>query len=488
MDAVQKANQYIREKRTEVVDEYRNHFHLMAPVGWINDPNGFIYFRGEYHLFYQFYPYDSVWGPMHWGHAKSKDLLHWEELPVALAPGESYDKDGCFSGSAIEKDGKLYLMYTGHTVVGEQVRQVQCLAVSEDGIVFKKYAQNPIIAEEHIADVAQIDDFRDPKVFQREGHFYSVVAAKTAESRGQILLFESEDLLEWQFSSVLLEGDDEQGVMWECPDLFHLDGKDVLILSPIEMDKKGLSYWNTSSTVAFIGAVDWQTGRFIVENHHEIDHGVDFYAPQTCLGKEDKRIMVAWMQMWHRTMPTHDLGHKWSGSMTLPRELFVEKNRLLQRPIQTLYQSLDITLQKENLELSEQPIILEKVISDQTYAALSIAMNDAQEVALLFGHGGNTLEFHYSAEESLVTVSRKNSGWKISGNEEETYDFRCMRVPLVDGKLKVEIVRDTSSMEWFFNDSTAMSFTFYEKSKGHDLMLSASDRAVLTSIKIGEIQ
>lgn len=188
MDAVQKANQYIREKRTEVVDEYRNHFHLMAPVGWINDPNGFIYFRGEYHLFYQFYPYDSVWGPMHWGHAKSKDLLHWEELPVALAPGESYDKDGCFSGSAIEKDGKLYLMYTGHTVVGEQVRQVQCLAVSEDGIVFKKYAQNPIIAEEHIADVAQIDDFRDPKVFQREGHFYSVVAAKTAESRGQILL------------------------------------------------------------------------------------------------------------------------------------------------------------------------------------------------------------------------------------------------------------------------------------------------------------
>ena len=100
-ESIRKANQYIDENRVKVNQQYRGAFHLLPPIGWMNDPNGFVYFLGEYHLFYQFYPYDSVWGPMHWGHAKSKDLLHWEELPVALAPSESYDKDGCFSGSAI---------------------------------------------------------------------------------------------------------------------------------------------------------------------------------------------------------------------------------------------------------------------------------------------------------------------------------------------------------------------------------------------------
>ena len=105
--AIKKANQYIETHRNEVNPQYRHHYHLMAPTGWINDPNGFVYFNGFYHLFYQYYPYDSVWGPMHWGHARSQDLVHWEELPVALAPSEDYDRDGCFSGSAIEKDGKL---------------------------------------------------------------------------------------------------------------------------------------------------------------------------------------------------------------------------------------------------------------------------------------------------------------------------------------------------------------------------------------------
>ena len=163
-----KANEFIEKNAQTVNQEYRNKFHLMAPIGWMNDPNGFVYYQEEYHLFYQYYPYDSIWGPMHWGHAKSKDLIHWEHLPVALAPGESYDKEGCFSGSAIEKDGKLYLIYTGHNVVEGQVRQVQCLAVSEDGIHFEKYAGNPIIAEDHLASVATTEDFRDPKVFQRK--------------------------------------------------------------------------------------------------------------------------------------------------------------------------------------------------------------------------------------------------------------------------------------------------------------------------------
>lgn len=149
-ESIRKANQYIDENREKVDQQYRGAFHLLPPIGWMNDPNGFVYFRGEYHLFYQFYPYDSVWGPMHWGHAKSKDLLHWEELPVALAPSESYDKDGCFSGSAIVKDDKLYLLYTGHVDDEQKREETQCLAVSTDGITFEKLPTNPVIHAQHI--------------------------------------------------------------------------------------------------------------------------------------------------------------------------------------------------------------------------------------------------------------------------------------------------------------------------------------------------
>ena len=122
---IQAANDFIQKKSVEVDSTYRHEYHVMAPIGWINDPNGFVYFKGEYHLFFQHYPYDSVWGPMHWGHAKSKDLVHWEALPVALAPSEEYDQSGCYSGSAIEKDGKLYLLYTGYVEQNGERREDQ---------------------------------------------------------------------------------------------------------------------------------------------------------------------------------------------------------------------------------------------------------------------------------------------------------------------------------------------------------------------------
>ena len=143
------ANHYISEKKNSINQTFKPSAHFSAPIGWINDPNGFVYFRGEFHLFYQYNPYDSAWGSLHWGHAKSKDLVNWEHLPVALAPDKDYDKDGCFSGSAIVKDDTLWLMYTGHIVNEDgSVRQVQNMAYSTDGIHFEKVEQNPVATEE----------------------------------------------------------------------------------------------------------------------------------------------------------------------------------------------------------------------------------------------------------------------------------------------------------------------------------------------------
>ena len=131
---VERANQFIQKNKDEVNRKFKPKHHFSAEIGWINDPNGFVYFQGEYHLFYQFYPYDSVWGPMHWGHAKTKDFVNWEHLPVALAPDMPYDKDGCFSGSAIVKDDVLWLMYTGNVEQEDgTIRQIQNMAYSKDG-------------------------------------------------------------------------------------------------------------------------------------------------------------------------------------------------------------------------------------------------------------------------------------------------------------------------------------------------------------------
>ncbi|MFZ2464981.1 MAG: glycoside hydrolase family 32 protein, partial [Caldibacillus thermoamylovorans] len=137
MNKLKSANEAINEAKKKVNTRYRLGYHIMAPANWINDPNGLIQYKGEYHVFYQHHPFDENWGPMHWGHVKSKDLVHWEHLPIALAPTEEYDKDGCFSGSAVDDDGVLTLIYTGNRFIDQEkdiLDQCQCIATSTDGI------------------------------------------------------------------------------------------------------------------------------------------------------------------------------------------------------------------------------------------------------------------------------------------------------------------------------------------------------------------
>lgn len=488
-EKLEQANQYIKENKGRIDPVYRQDYHLMAPIGWINDPNGFVYYKGEYHLFYQYYPYDSIWGPMHWGHAKSKDLLHWEDLPVALAPSEEYDIDGCFSGSAIEKDGKLYLMYTGHYEREGIKREVQCMAVSEDGIHFEKFLENPVISEQHIEGVAAIDDFRDPKIVEHNGLYYSVVASKTAEQRGQILLFQSDDLVHWQFTSILLKGEKEQGIMWECPDLFHLDGKDVLLISPIEMEKKENSYENINSTVAFIGEVDWSTGRFTVDNHHEIDFGLDFYAPQTCFDEQGKRIMVAWMQMWGRNMPTNELGHLWAGTMTLPRELHVVDQQVIQQPINTIYKLITDKKRIKKEKLENSSIELDNIEAKQFYIELSGTLTQTENLAIkVLRTNESAVELIYEPATGYLSISRDSFGFKITGIETEQLTKRTTRVPLIDNSLLLEVFRDTSSIEVFANGVATMSMNFYEKEQSEPPSVSVTGMIEKLKINYGTIK
>lgn len=487
---IDEANIFIEKNKEKVNTKYRNHYHLMAPIGWINDPNGFIYFQGEYHVFYQHYPYDSKWGPMYWGHSKSKDLIHWEELPIALAPDQEYDKDGCFSGSAIEKDGRLYLFYTGHVVKDGKTYQTQCVAVSEDGIHFVKSDKNPIIDKRNLGDKGDIHDFRDPKVIKKDDFYYMVVATKTDTNEGRILMYRSENLFDWDFYSILLQGTKEQGIMWECPDLFHLDGKDVLIISPIQIKKDGLQYHNISSTMACIGEIDWERGTLDVQKFHEIDFGFDFYAPQTTLDDKNRRVMIAWMQMWDRDMPTNYLGHNWAGSMTLPRELHIRNGELVQNPLSDYYNQLERLYEFENIVVDNcLPVNFHKMVKDNTYIKLVIDLSETTVFDISFAKSKNeSLLLRYNTHTSEFTFSRENVGYYIKGAEKNPINKRSVKVPLIDNQLILEIFRDTSSIELFINDLKIMTSTFYEIEKGTDISFIASEKAWVNSFEVGQIK
>ncbi|RSJ22430.1 Sucrose-6-phosphate hydrolase [Streptococcus intermedius] len=482
---IQKANEYIANHRHKVVNQYRGKLHLLPPIGWMNDPNGFVYFKGEYHLFYQFHPYDSIWGPMHWGHAKSRDLLHWEELPVVLAPSETYDQNGCFSGSALVVDDRLVLIYTGHVEAGEERIETQCIATSKDGIVFDKYVGNPVISQEQIQRIADIADFRDPKMFKYGNIYYTVVASKTADSRGQILLFESTDGFNWQFKSVLLEGNQEEGIMWECPDLFELDGKWVLMISPIEMKRQQYQYWNINSTLVFIGKIDWEIGRFKVEHQHEVDGGLDFYAPQTCVNDTGERYLVAWMQMWNRTIPSHELGHGWSGMMTLPRKLSIKNNCLYQEIPRSLFQQLDVQ-GKIILSDKEAVLRLENSVRQQQYIRLELEQLGDFELQYAKNEHNQFIKIAYSQKNQILEFSRVGVGYAIKGKEEPYSDTRYMRLTSLDEPFILELARDTNSLELFINGQT-MSMTFYEKKFAHDLVLKRENNFIKGCLELYNI-
>ncbi|WP_316676147.1 glycoside hydrolase family 32 protein [uncultured Tolumonas sp.] len=303
---------------------YRPLVHFTPPFGWLNDPNGLVYKDGEYHLFYQYHPTDSVWGPMHWGHAVSRDLLSWTHLPIALAP----DALGvCFSGTAMVDKGDKSGLFDGkdgllayYTITADKTlfNQSQGLAYSNDnGRHWRKYAGNPVIAN------PGFDDFRDPKVFWHEQTQAWIMLTTVGQ---QIAIYRSVDAKTWLFSSFFGEehgAHDERA--WECPDLFEIsvEGSKQTRWVLIVGVQRG-AYSGGSGTQYFVGQFDGE--QFINENTPEtvlwLDYGRDFYATQTWSdipAADGRRIGISWMSNWlyANQVPTQS----WRSAMTIPQEL-----------------------------------------------------------------------------------------------------------------------------------------------------------------------
>ena len=325
--AIEKAND---NKPNIKKDPYYPLYHVASPVGLINDPNGWIQWKGTYHLFFQWNPFENSHGAKFWGHVTSTDLVHWKEAPPALAPSESYEKDGCYSGSAIGVEDKLYLFYTGNVKNEETRESYQCIAISEDGYDFEKLGNVLDVPEGYTAH------FRDPKIWKENNTYYLVMGAQTLEEKGCVLLFQSTDLKQWDNLGVLADG---FGYMWECPDFFTLQDKDVLLFSPQGMEPEGIHYQNTFQSGYFIGEWTEGTNQYMHNQFQEIDHGFDFYAPQTTEDEKGRRILIAWMGMadgFEHLHPTLD--YNWIHQLTIPRELSIRGNKLIQQPVEELKQ------------------------------------------------------------------------------------------------------------------------------------------------------
>lgn len=438
-----KAQHEIDKKKDVVKDgKMRQHYHFMPQTGWMNDPNGLIYFKGKYHFFFQYNPYSGFWGSMHWGHAISDDMLHWEYLPLALAPSEPYDnhlQGGCFSGSAIEHDGKLFLMFTGNTNEGNGFEQTQCIAHSEDGIHFEKYEGNPVVtAPEGIPT----DLFRDPKVWKHEDMYYMVCGASCNEN-GQALLYRSKDMLHWTFFNVLAESRGEWGFMWECPDFYPIGDKYVLTFSPMGAGEH--------TSVYLVGDFDYETGKFCYYINGEIDWGFDYYAPQSFLTPDGRRIMVGWanewewMPLWKDWGPTYREG--WCGFFNIAREVRMMEDGTLQfLPVAELKTIRENAQKRDTFTVTEEEMELAAGdgVSFELKFRIDLEQTDAGMLELDLRCGGERKAvclFDFNKAEMSVDRSEAD-GWSKGVSRSAVY---------LRGKkeLDVHIFSDQSSLEIF---------------------------------------
>lgn len=473
-----RARGYEAGRLSEISASMLPRFHVTGGVGWINDPNGFSLYRGEYHLFFQYNPYSTHWDTMHWGHVKTRDFIRWERLPCALAPDEEYDKDGCFSGSAVElPDGRHLLMYTGVRKTDDPDEfQAQCLAFG-DGTEYEKYEHNPVISAELLPPGGSHVHFRDPKIWRTEDGFRAVAGNLTCDGSGAVLLFESADAIHWRLVSEVAASENRIGRMWECPDLFGLDGKDVLIVSPQEVRSEGIEFIDGNTTLCLIGELD-PDGRLVRESEHPVDYGLDFYAPQTVLTQDGRRVMIAWMQYWNsvEVRPIEEL--PFFGQMTLPRELSIREGRLIQHPVRELD-----AYRGERVSFRGVPVSGIANLSGIRGRCIDLSVRIAPgadggynsfTVNTALGEGYITA-IRYSPAMNTIVVDRSRSGWP-----EDVMNTREFPVRDRGGEIDLRFIIDRYSLEIFVNDGEqAASFEIFAPDSADGVSFSCEGEAVI---------
>ena len=425
---------------------HRQTFHIQPVTGLLNDPNGFSYFNGEYHLFYQWFPLGPVHGVKYWYHMSSTDLVNWKDCGIALEPDCYFDSHGVFSGSGIEHNNQLYLMYTGNTRDENWIRHpYQCIAIMDQNGKIEKHPE-PVIKS---VPEGITDNFRDPKVFKLNDKFYCLIGSEketTEGNKGTVVYYESNDLISWDYKGEIKTTFNESGFMWECPDYFTLDGKGIMVISPHGMKPDGDQYNNVFQSGYLVGdEINFKNGEFKHGAFTELDRGFDFYAPQTMEDPYGRRILVGWLGLPEIDCVTEE--SNWAHCLTLPRELSIKNNKLIQKPVKELEKLRGNRSEAMTYLTNEEKTLIGFNGTIYELNCLFTELTSGRVGVKLRTSSQEETVFYYDINDKKLVLNRENSG-KMCGEE-----YGSIRKCIFDAdELKLQIFVDTSSVEIFVND------------------------------------
>lgn len=490
---------------------YRPNFHFTPKNGWMNDPNGMFYHNGKYHLYFQHYPNDNVWGPMHWGHAVSKDMITWEEQPIALFPDE---KGYIFSGSAVVdinntsgfgKDGiiPIIAMFTYHNIEGEKAGktdyQTQAIAYSlDEGQTFTKYSENSVIKN------PGIKDFRDPKIVWDAIHekWLMVLAA------GQkIMFYSSLNLKHWKLESDFGEGVGAHGGVWECPDFFPMkvqESDEVKWVLFVSINPGGPN--GGSGTQYFVGDFDGKQFKLdttfendLKASKHKsiwIDYGKDNYAGVTWSNIPDadgRKLFIGWMTNWDyaQFVPTET----WRSAMTVARQFELHKKdlsyKIVSQPVNELSKYKDTELKSSSVLVKGETKLANSKTANLASSEINFTISDLKDNVYTFklsNTQGDELTFGYNHYEKNFFIDRRKSG-KISFSEKFANKISLAHRTSKNKNLAGKIILDKTSIELFFdNGETVMTELFFPNAPFETLSIESKNQEfTLSTISIHQL-
>lgn len=453
--------------------DYKLGYHIMPTSGLLNDPNGFSYYNGYWHVFYQSYPFGPVHGLKSWNHMRSKDLVHWENLGLGLNPDFEYDKNGAYSGSALQIGDKLFIMYNGNSRDENWVRHpYQLGAWMDENNRIEKLPEPLITQPDHVTE-----HFRDPQIIKHKDEYYAIIGAQDAAQKdGRISIYRSKDLKNFEDLGYLHFTDENMGYMIECPSLVFINDKPVLIFCPQGMDKNICPYDNIYPNNYVIGdSVKLDAGRFEASDKtvRNLDEGFDVYASQAFNAPDGKAYLISWTGLPEIEYPTDK--ENWAHCLSQVKELsLTDKGELIQRPVKTM-----ADLRYDGLPLTQEQGMdhIQNLVSDTgSQYELKLTL-DANQKGILHleknGSNNQSLKLVFDTEEGSLTLDRGNSG-KVFATE-----FGTTRTTSVakNAPLDLDVFIDNSLCEIFINGGkqTMTARFFPEKGQKSIAIESQSD-------------
>ncbi|MFT8871586.1 MAG: sucrose-6-phosphate hydrolase [Sporolactobacillus sp.] len=447
---------------------WRLGYHIQPKTGLLNDPNGFCFFNTCWHLFYQHYPMGPVHGLKCWHHLVSKDLVHWTDEGEALKPDSALDSHGCYSGSALSFDDRLFIMYTGNVRTRDWQRRAYQLGAWMDTENHIEKINRPLISS---LTERCTEHFRDPQIIRHGKDYLALIGAQTPEQQGRIYLYRSTDLNEWTFVGPLALGKDSLGYMIECPNLVFIDNRPVLIFCPQGLSHKQLDYQNIYPNTYLVGD-DFDAARpawIGNETLANIDEGFDFYAAQAIHAPDGRALLVGWIGLPDIAYPTDAYG--WAHCLSLVRELTLKDGHLYQNPArETTKLRQELRSGKGTLRSSRATLIAQ---AGRQYE-LDIHMAGKQSVHLLLASDGKrSLDVNIDFQLGTLTLERSHAGTPFA----ENYGTQRTISLKAGAPVDLQIFIDESVAEIYINGGCAvMTARFFPSKDQTDIeMVAAGD-------------